>query len=141
MHLLIETPEANLGVGMQRLHSDYAHQFNLRHGRSGHCLPGAVWRGSCGADEQLWGAAAYIAMNPVEAGLCEAPEQWPWSSHAAIVRGGGPRWLDVERLLDHFAGSGGDPRARYAAMFREKSEARPGPGFAGGNSLWLAAWG
>ena len=135
VHLLVETPGANLGVGMQRLHSDYAQQFNQRHGRSGHLFQGRYGSVPVKSDEQLWRVAAYIAMNPVEAGLCDAPERWQWSSHAATVRGSGPRWLDVERLLEHFAGLGGDPRARYAAMFRETHEARPGPGFAGGNSL------
>ena len=33
-------------------------------------------------------AAAYVRNNPVKAGLCERPEDWPWSS-AATVRGSG----------------------------------------------------
>lgn len=114
---------------------DYAQQFNERHGRSGHLFQGRYGSVPVKSDEQLWAVAAYIGMNPVEAGLCDAPERWPWSSHAAIVRGSGPRWLDVERLLEHFAGLGADPRARYAALFQEAHEARPEPGFAGGNSL------
>ena len=36
VHLLIETPEPNLGSGMQRLHGLYAQSHNERHGRSGH---------------------------------------------------------------------------------------------------------
>jgi hypothetical protein len=65
-------------------------------------------------------------MNPVVAGLCDVPEEWPWGSHRAIVRGGGPRWLDIERLLEHFGGAGRDPRRAYVEMFREMREARPG---------------
>ena len=42
VHLLVETPDANLGTGMQRLHSDYAQQFNQRHGRSGHVFRGGM---------------------------------------------------------------------------------------------------
>jgi REP-associated tyrosine transposase len=118
VHLLIETPDANLGTGMQRLHSDYAQQFNQRHGRSGHVFQGRYGAVSVSSDEQLWGVAAYLAMNPVKAGLCDTPEEWPWSSHAATVRGAGPAWLDDARLLFHFEGLGGDPRERYAAMFR-----------------------
>ena len=56
-------------------------------------------------------------MNPVKAGLCKEPEEGPWGSHRAIVRGGAARWLDVDRLLGHFAGAGGAPRERYLAMF------------------------
>jgi putative transposase len=33
VHLLAETPNANLGAGMRRLHGGYAHIFNERHGR------------------------------------------------------------------------------------------------------------
>ena len=118
VHLLIETPEANLGAGMQRLHSDYAHQFNLRHGRSGHVFQGRYGAVRVKSDEQLWAVAAYVAMNPVEAGLCDEPEEWCWGSHAAALSGHVPAWLDIEGLFGYFAGAGGDPRERYRSMFR-----------------------
>jgi REP element-mobilizing transposase RayT len=125
VHLLVETPHANLAAGMQRMHGLYARDFNDRHGRSGHVFQGRYGSVRAETDEQLWGAAAYIAMNPVAAGLCKEPEEWPWGSHRAIVRGGGPRWLDVARLLEHLAGAGRDPGHTYADMFREMREARP----------------
>jgi putative transposase len=118
VHLLVETPDPNLGKGMRWLHGLYGREFNDRHGRSGHVFQGRYGSVRAETDEQLWGAAAYIAMNPVAAGLCKEPEGWPWGSHRAIVRGGGPRWLDVDRLLEHFAGAGRDPRHTYAAMCR-----------------------
>lgn len=75
VHLMVETPNANLGIGMQRLHSDYAQQFNQRHGRSGHVFQGRYGSVRLESDERLWGVAAFIGMNPVEAGLCDAPER------------------------------------------------------------------
>src|ERR1051325_6327587 len=36
VHLLVETPETNLGNGMQLLHGQYALAFNRRHDRTGH---------------------------------------------------------------------------------------------------------
>jgi hypothetical protein len=61
--------------------------------------------------------SAYIALNPVAAGLCGRPEEWPWSSHAPTIGERGRHgWLDVARLLSHFEGLGGDPRRRYAAL-------------------------
>jgi putative transposase len=116
VHLLVETPEANLGAGMQRLHGKYAQIFNERHGRCGHVFQGRYGSVLMETDEQLWHVAGYIALNPVRAGLCARPEEWPWSSHAATLDGGGPHaWLDDRRLLSHFAGLGGDARRRYAA--------------------------
>ena len=58
----------------------------------------------------------YVALNPVAAGLCERPEDWRWSSHAAALGGRTPAWLDVARLLSYFAGLGGEPRERYADL-------------------------
>jgi hypothetical protein len=117
VHLLFETPEPNLGAGMQRLHGDYGQTFNERHGRSGHVFQGRYGSVLVTTDEQLWHVAAYIVLNPVSAGLCRRPEEWPWSSHMATI-GGRTRheWLDVARLLSHFEGLGGDARRRYAAM-------------------------
>src|SRR4051812_44061395 len=125
VHLLFETPPRNPATGVQRLHGLYAREFNDRHGRSGHVFQGRYGAVRATTDEQLWAVAAYIAMNPVHAGLCRVPEEWPWGSHRSIVRGGAPRWLDVARLLEHFGGAGRDPRRTYAQMFRETHEARP----------------
>lgn len=119
VHLLVETPEANLGQGIQRMHGLYGHEFNRRHRRSGHVFQGRYGAVRIKTDEQLWMAAAYIAMNPVAAGFCHAPEEWPWSSHRAVVGGKAPAWVDVSRLISYFESAGGDPRRRYAAMFAQ----------------------
>lgn len=116
VHLLIETPQANLGAGMQRLHGLYAQIHNARHQRSGHVFQGRYGSVRILSDQQLWAVVAYIVRNPVEAGLCERPDQWPWSSHAMTVGGRGPAWLDVNRLLRHFGAPGGDPLQRYADL-------------------------
>ena len=117
VHLLIETREANLGVGMRRLHGSYAQRFNSRHGTSGHLFQGRYGSVRIKTDEQLWTVAVYIAMNPVEAGLCRHPDDWPWSSHSMILSDTAPDWIDVPHLLDCFAAAGGDGRRRYAELF------------------------
>jgi putative transposase len=117
LHLLLETPHPNLGRGMQRLQSSYAQTFNRRHHRVGHLFQGRYGSAHITSDERLWTTAAYVALNPVAAGLCETPEEWPWSSHAATLQGRPRlRWLDVPRLLSFFEGLGGDPREHYAAL-------------------------
>src|SRR5687768_12920597 len=74
VHLLLETREANLGVGMGRLHGSYAQHFNSRHGTSGHLFQGRYGSARITTDERLWTLAVYIAMNPVVAGLCRRPD-------------------------------------------------------------------
>jgi len=114
VHLLIETPEPNLGSGMQRLHGLYAQSHNERHGRSGHLFQGRFGANRIRSDQQLLGTIAYIARNPVEGGLCKHADDWLWGSHRQTLRPPAPEWLDVERLLHYFAASGGEPRRRYA---------------------------
>ena len=116
VHLLIETPTANLGRGMQWLHGLYAQAFNARHRRPGHVFQGRFGSVPMRSDAQLLLAARYIARNPAEGGLCGEPLQWPWSSHAATLEDTGPPWLDAARLLDFFGAAGGDSRRRYEAF-------------------------
>jgi putative transposase len=119
MHLLVETPEPNLGAGMGRLQGLYAQTFNRRHGRCGHVFGGRFGSVLVRTDAQLLAVAHYIALNPVEAGLCRDAAQWRWGSHAAVVNGGMvPAWLDVQRLLGYFGAAGGDPERRYAEFVR-----------------------
>jgi REP element-mobilizing transposase RayT len=113
MHLLLETPQPNLGRGMQRLHGPYARVFNGRHQGSGHVFGARFDSKLIKSDVQFWVTVNYIAQNPVEAGLCRTPEAWSWSSHAQIATGNSPPWLATNRLFSFFGSLGGDPRERY----------------------------
>lgn len=122
MHLLIETPRPNLGRGMQYLHGHYGRRFADRRGQAGHVFQGRYGARRVVDDEQLWTVAAYIAANPVDAGLCTSPEDWAWGSHTAIA---GlvtvPAWLDVARLFE-LLGGGTPPgaRRRYLTYVSER---------------------
>lgn len=116
IHLLVETPHANLARGMQRLHGTYAQIFNERHETVGHLFQGRYGAVRIKDDEQLWTVVGYIAANPVRAGFCTAPEDWSWSSHREILGRRAPGLLEVQRLLDYLAAAGGDPLERYMAL-------------------------
>lgn len=103
VHLLIETSELNLGAGMQRFHGPYAQTFNRRHGKDGHLFQRRYDAVRIRSDQQLVTTLRYIARNPVEAGACEDAEDWPWSSHAMLVAGHAPPWLDAARVLEYLA--------------------------------------
>jgi putative transposase len=111
VHLLVETPRPNLGLGMQELHGKYARRFNDRYRRGGHLFQGRFGATRVTCDPQLWATVRYIALNPVAAGMCREPAQWRWSSV-----GTAPRWLDSERLLEYLGAAGGEPAARYADL-------------------------
>jgi putative transposase len=118
VHLLVETPEANLSEGMRLLHGGYAQTFNVRHDRVGHVFQGRYGATPMRSDAQVCAAAAYIARNPVTASLCDEPEQWRWSSLGPVIAESEPDWLDAHRLLRFFASRPQIARRRYAEMSR-----------------------
>jgi REP element-mobilizing transposase RayT len=118
VHLLVESRVPALSGGMHRLHGEYAQAFNRRHKRSGCLFERRFEAVAVDDDEHLWATVAYIANNPVKDGFCDAPEEWPWSSHAAIVAGEAPAWLDEPRLFSFLGSDGGDPRRRYVELVK-----------------------
>ena len=112
VHLVVETPDPNLAAGMCRLHGQYARWFNRRHRRVGHLFQSRYGSSRVHDDAQFWMTLAYVARNPVAAGLCKSAEGWSWSSHAAILDAPRrPAWLDVPRLFAFVAGISGRPGA------------------------------
>jgi len=78
-HLVLRTTVAYLAGGMQWLNGVYAQRFNKRHDRFGHLFAGRYGARVIESDEYLERACEYVLLNPVLAGLCEHPADWPWS--------------------------------------------------------------
>jgi putative transposase len=107
-HLLLETPTPNLGIGMRHLQGSYAQTFNRRHKQVGHVFQGRYGNERVKSDAQLVATLRYIALNPVEAGLCRDARDWRWSSYALLVEGIAPAWVDGVRVLAYLASWGAD---------------------------------
>ena len=113
-HLLVETPAANLAAGMQRLNGIYAQAFNRRWARPGHLFQGRYHAVLVEKEPHLLEVARYVVLNPVRAGLCRAPEAWPWSSYPATAGlVAPPSFLAVDELLGGLLGGYGDAQALY----------------------------
>jgi REP element-mobilizing transposase RayT len=82
-HLVVQLPEDGLSVGMQELNGEYARRTNYRHHRVGHLFQNRFYSDLITSERHLFGAIRYVALNPVKAGMCPAPENWPWSSYRA----------------------------------------------------------
>ena len=85
VHLLVETPRANLAHGLQRLLAHYAREHNARVGRRGHLFERRYLDRLVETEEHLISTARYLARNPVEAHLCAHPAEWRWSSYRATA--------------------------------------------------------
>lgn len=102
-HLLLETPEANLSLGMKRLNSIYAQEFNKKYNRVGHVFQGRYKAILVQKETYLLVLSKYIAVNPVKDGLVERPEDWPWSSYRATIGlEKNPGFLYTDWLLGQF---------------------------------------
>jgi len=78
-HLIVETDQPNLSKGMRRLNGGYAQTFNARHNRRGHLFGSRYSVYVIDRENHFEKSCAYVLENPVRAGLCEQPSDWPWS--------------------------------------------------------------
>lgn len=102
-HLIVQTPEPNIGDGMRYLNSMYSRRFNRRHGLSGHLFERRYFCEVIKSDEQLSNTMRYVALNPVRIRLVRRPEHWKWSSYAAAIGlVPAPPFLNAEWLRSQF---------------------------------------
>ena len=84
-HLILSVEDGVLPRGMHALNFRYACAFNQRHDSRGHVQAARYGSRRIEDDDALMYAFRYVARNPVEAGLCADPADWPWSSYAATI--------------------------------------------------------
>jgi putative transposase len=101
VHLMVETPDTNLGDGMRNLQSQYALAFNKRHCRQGTLFESRFKSPKIKTEAAFIRLVGYIAVNPVAAALCKRARDWPWGSDAMVAPPKiPPVWLAHERLLE-----------------------------------------
>lgn len=119
-HLLLETPDGNLSVGMRQLNGIYTQTFNRRHRKVGHLFQGRYYAIVVDKDRYWLEVARYIVLNPIRARMVKAVQAYPWSSYRATAgTGAGPAWLQVEALLGQFHRQRRTAQQRYRQFVRE----------------------
>lgn len=105
-HLVVETPQPNLVVGMKWLLGTYTIRFNRRHNLSGHVFSGRykalIVDGS--GNGYLKSVCDYVHLNPSRAGMLGPKavlKNFAWSSWPTYLQPPSkrPSWLRVDRLL------------------------------------------
>jgi REP element-mobilizing transposase RayT len=94
VHMVIETPNANLGRFLHRLQTAYTVYHNLRHRQSGHLTQGRYKAKAVEGDEYLLKLARYVHLNPVFVG--EVARQ-PMKDRRKVLRG--YRWSSYRRYM------------------------------------------
>ncbi len=105
-HLIVAVQDGVLPVAMQRLNYAYAVNYNRRYDLRGHVQFARYGSRRIAGDDDLLGCFQYVSMNPVKAGICRSPCDWPWSSYPAAIALAEPQpFVDPRPVLSLFAGS------------------------------------
>jgi putative transposase len=119
-HLVIRIEEQTLARGMQYLNGRHAELFNLRHERRGHVFRARYYAGLVETDAHALQVLRYVALNPVDAGLCARPQDWPWSSYAATAGfAPAPAFLNTAWALGLFGSDERLARGRFRAFVED----------------------
>jgi REP element-mobilizing transposase RayT len=125
-HLLVQTPQPNLSLGMRQLNGRYTQAYNRRHHRVGHLFQGRFMAILVEKETHLLELCRYVVLNPVRANLVPHPRQWPWSSYRAMAGETPlPNWLTTDWVLGQFGHRVGLAQEKYRAFV---AEGRGGPG-------------
>ncbi|MBO0958648.1 transposase [Neobacillus sp. MM2021_6] len=86
-HLQLETYDTPLSIIMKHLNTKYAKYFNQKYDFSGHVFDKRYGAEILDSREYEIDVSKYIHLNPVEARMVTAPEEYPWSSYRAYLYG------------------------------------------------------
>jgi putative transposase len=132
-HLLVQTPNADLAVGMHQLNSAHANYFNRRYDHVGHLFQSRYSSEVIVRESHLLEVCRYIVLNPVRAGLCRRPGRWPWSTYRATAGYvSPPEFLAVDWVLGQFGTTPRQAALRYVEFVAEGLAEVAGRGGGGG---------
>lgn len=123
VHLLVETPQANLSAFMHQFQTAYTVYYNRRYRRAGHLMQGRFGAVLVQGDRYLLNLSRYIHLNPVCVGALRNGEigerrrylrAYRWSSYRGYVGLAKPvAWLDEGPILALMGGAKPSERQAY----------------------------
>ncbi len=121
VHLVINPgpiPE-NLGRLMKRLAGRQTRFVNRLEERSGTLWEGRFKSSPIESNAYLLACCRYAEMNPVFAGLCDDPADYPWSSCSSKVSSRSFAWLDDDPLYSDLGKTDEERRQRYRYFLKQ----------------------
>ena len=126
VHLLFQVGHADtLPKVMHWLSTSFVRRFNKATGRRGHLWEGRYRSTIIEQATYFLRCMAYVDLNPVRAGMVDAPGDYPWSGHRALSRGGEGK-VDLHEL---YLGLGDCEATRYRAYLDFLAEEAQRPAF------------
>jgi REP element-mobilizing transposase RayT len=100
LHLLIKEGDEDLGHTFKRIGVSFVYWYNWKYQRSGHLFQDRYKSEPVETDAYLVTVIRYIHQNPVAAGLCALPEQYPYSSFRDYLDLATESLVDRERVFE-----------------------------------------
>ncbi len=96
VHLVVDPGEdiASLGLLMKRVSARQTRRVNQLERRTGSLWDGRYKSSPIETDRYLLACCRYVELNPVRAGMVDAPGNYKWSSYRARVGERSQGWLD-----------------------------------------------
>ena len=125
-HLLLQSDMGSLSSFMHCVLTGYSMRFNDRHQRVGHLFQNRYMSPVVCKDGYFRDVVRYIHLNPVRSEIVRSIaelEEYPWTGHRHIIRGGPPAWQDTGLLKLEFD----DPRDATGWVRRYREYIEKGP--------------
>lgn len=103
-HILLEAKKLEeLSKYMQRLNTSYGRYYNKKYDKVGFVFRDRYKSEGIYSEKQLYNCIKYIANNPVKAGICEEPAEYPYSMYTKLseVDDNTYLFLDIDEENNH----------------------------------------
>lgn len=116
VHLILQpgSEPRSLGLLMKRLAGRQTRYVNRLEGRSGSLWESRYKSSPIETDAYLLACCRYVELNPVRAGIVDAPDKYPWSSYRQRIGLGERGWLDIDPCFEALGRTDATRRKRYA---------------------------
>ncbi len=116
-HAIVQTPGACLSSAMRDLNGGFSRLCRSIYGRDAHLFRNRFWCEQIDSGEYFLTAMRYLDLNPVRAGMCGHPSEWPWGSYRAMIGlDASPTFLTPQIFLRELSDDLDTARAGYASF-------------------------
>ena len=117
-HLIVEPEESNnISLLMKLLGAKYVHYINKKYNRTGTLWEGRFKCSLIEEDSYFLTCLRYVEMNPVRAGLCNRPDDYPWSGYKFRAYGLKSEILDIDTWYNSAGDTGEKRQEIYRKLF------------------------
>jgi putative transposase len=121
IHLFLQVNQSPLGSFMRQVALEFARRMQWHLPTSGHFFERRYHATLVDTDEYLKAVVRYVHLNPVEAGLCANPSEYPWSSHHEYLGEREGSWITTDFVLREFGSTRECAVAAYRAFLADRA--------------------